>query len=264
MAPSKPMSLNKVPHIVLSFWVIKILATTLGEIGGDAVSMTFGLGYAASAALFIVLFVVAVLVQIRVRRFHPALYWLVILSTTTAGTTLSDFLDRTAHLGYIGGSALLIAILLAVLIMWRLALGKISFAHVVDPKAEAFYWAAILASNTLGTALGDFTADDAGLGFLGGAALFTSALALILAAYLFTKVSRTLLFWLAFVLTRPFGATVGDALTKPHNQGGMALGTLPASLILALSVIGLIVFFNRRSKTNDIGGSDAPLDSVSI
>jgi len=264
MAPSKRMNLNKVPHVVLSFWVIKILATTLGETGGDAVSMTLGLGYAASTALFIALFAVAVLVQIRVRQFHPALYWLVILSTTTAGTTLSDFLDRTAHLGYIGGSALLIAILLTVLIVWRLALGKISFDHVVTPKAEAFYWAAILASNTLGTALGDFTADDAGLGFLGGAALFTGVLALILAAYLFTKVSRTLLFWLAFVLTRPLGATVGDALTKSHSEGGLALGTVPASLILALSVIALIMFAARRAKPAEKSDSDALLDTVGI
>ena len=234
------------PAVTLAFWIIKIFATTLGETGGDAVSMTLGLGYLASTAIFFGIFLVTLFGQIATKRYNPIFYWLVILSTTTAGTTMSDFLDRTAHLGYIGGSLVLIAILIGILAAWRLTLGSISFDHIVDPKVEAFYWTTILFSNTLGTALGDFLSDDAGLGYLGGAALIGAALALIIAAWAFTKVSRTLLFWLAFVLTRPLGATLGDTLTKTHDKGGLDLGTFPSSLALALAMIVLVAIAARK------------------
>ena len=233
--------LNKVPQVTLAFWIIKICATTLGETGGDQLSMTMQLGYAASTGLLFGLFLLSLFGQIKARRYHPWLYWLVILTTTMAGTTLSDFLDRSADLGYIGGSLVLVAILLSVLAAWRLTLGSISFDHIVDPKVEAFYWVTILFSNTLGTALGDFTADDAGFGFEGGALLFGGLIAVVAALYFFTKISRTLLFWIAFVLTRPLGATLGDTLTKPHDHGGLALGTLPSSLGLAAIVIILVL-----------------------
>jgi uncharacterized membrane-anchored protein len=237
---------NKAPQVTLAFWAIKICATTLGETGGDALSMTLNLGYAIATGVFFAIFLAAVSGQLAARRYHPALYWAVILSTTTAGTTMSDFLDRSAHLGYLGGSLVLLAVLLAVLAAWRLTLGSIVFAHIVDRRVEAFYWATILFSNTLGTALGDFTADDTGLGYLGGAAVFGGALALIAAAYFFTRVSRTALFWMAFVLTRPLGATLGDTLTKGHDQGGLALGTLPSSLALAVVVVALVAVAARE------------------
>ena len=238
--------LNKVPQITLAFWVIKIFATTLGETGGDAVSMTLGLGYLASTAVFFALFLVVAAAQVRANRYHPALYWAVILATTTAGTTLSDFLDRSAHLGYLGGSLLLLALLGAILLAWRLALGRIVFQHVADRRVESFYWAAILVSNTLGTALGDFTADDTGLGYHGGALVFGGLIALIGAAYLFTRMPRVLLFWAAFVLTRPLGATLGDSLTKPLKDGGLALGTIPSSALLAVAVIVLVALAARK------------------
>ena len=237
---------NKVPAITLAFWVVKICATTLGETGGDALSMTLGVGYLLSTAIFFALFLVTLCAQLATRRYHPLAYWAVILTTTTAGTTLSDFLDRSAGLGYLGGSAVLIACLGLVLLAWRLSLGKISFDHVVDRRVEAFYWVTILFSNTLGTALGDFAADDAGLGFHGGALLFGGLIALIAVAYLFTRISRTFLFWSAFVLTRPLGATLGDSLTKPVSHGGLDLGTLPSSLVLAVAVVLLVGIWARR------------------
>jgi uncharacterized membrane-anchored protein len=237
---------NKVPEITLAFWAIKICATTLGETGGDLVSMTLGLGYLASTGLFLLVFLVLAAAQIRARRYHAALYWGVILATTTAGTTLSDFLDRTAHLGYLGGSLALSVSLVAVLVTWYLVRGRLVFQHVVSAQDETFYWLAILVSNTLGTALGDYTSDDAGLGFGGGAALFGSLLAIIVIAYKWTSVSRVVLFWLAFVLTRPLGAALGDLLTKPHSQGGMELGTVAASSSLAVAVIVLVLLSSRR------------------
>ena len=245
MDKSRP-ELNKVPQVTLAFWIIKICATTLGETGGDAVSMTLGLGYLASTAVFFAVFLVVAAAQVRANRYHPYLYWTVILATTTAGTTLSDFLDRTAHLGYLGGSLLLLTLLGAILAAWRLVLGRIVFQHVADRRVESFYWATILLSNTLGTALGDFTSDDTGLGYHGGALLFGGLIALIGAAYLFTKAPRVLLFWAAFVLTRPLGATLGDSLTKPLKDGGLALGTLPSSAILAIAVIGLVALAARK------------------
>jgi uncharacterized membrane-anchored protein len=246
MALTSKTTQNKVPQVTIAFWIIKICATTLGETGGDQLSMTMKLGYLASTGIFFALFLIAVGSQIRAKTYHPWLYWAAILTTTMVGTTMSDFLDRTAGLGYIGGSLVLIAILASILIAWRLTLGSVTFDHVVDPKVEAFYWATILFSNTLGTALGDFTADDAGLGFGGGSLLFGSLIALIALAYFFTRISRVLLFWAAFVLTRPLGATLGDALTKPHDHGGLALGTLPASAALALFVVILVHFAARK------------------
>ena len=241
--------LNKVPEVTLAFWIIKICATTLGETGGDAVSMTLGLGYLAATGLFFAAFLGVAAGQIAARRYHPWLYWAVILATTTAGTTLSDFLDRSAHLGYLWGSALLLTILGVILAAWRLTLGRIVFQHVADRRVESFYWAAILVSNTLGTALGDFTSDDTGLGYVGGAMLFSGLIALIVAAYVFTKAPRVLLFWAAFVLTRPLGATLGDTLTKPVAHGGLALGTLQSSAVLTLAVIALVALASRKAAT---------------
>ncbi|MEI9892162.1 MAG: hypothetical protein WDN45_18425 [Caulobacteraceae bacterium] len=238
--------LNKVPQVTLVFWIIKICATTLGETGGDALSMTLNLGYAISTAIFFGVFLVTLLAQVSAKRYNPVLYWLVILSTTTAGTTMSDYLDRTAHFGYLGGSLVLIAVLLSVLLTWRLTLGSITFDHVADPKVEAFYWVTILFSNTLGTALGDFLSDNAGLGYLGGALIVGGVLALVAAAYFFTQVSRTLLFWLAFVLTRPLGATLGDILTKSHAKGGLDLGAFPASMVLAAAMAVLVFLAARK------------------
>jgi len=237
---------NKVPQVTLWFWLIKICATTLGETGGDQLSMTMGFGYVLSTAIFFGIFLVTLAAQVSVKRYNPVLYWLVILSTTTAGTTISDYLDRTAHLGYLGGSALLIGCLIAMLAAWRRTLGKITFDHVVDWKVETFYWFTILISNTLGTALGDFVADDTGLGYTGGALVFGGAIAVIAALHFFTKLPTVLLFWAAFVLTRPLGATLGDFLTKPLAKGGLNLGTLPASLVLAVLVIGLVAWGARR------------------
>ena len=246
MTSSSRAALNKVPQVTLVFWVIKICATTLGETGGDLLSMTMKLGYLTSTVVFFVIFLAAAAAQIAARRYHAALYWLVILATTTAGTTLSDFLDRTAGLGYVGGSILLLAALGAVLVAWRLTLGQISFDHVADRRVEGFYWATILVSNTLGTALGDFTADDTRLGYQGGALVYGALLALIAAAYAFTKAPRTLLFWAAFVLTRPLGATLGDTLTKPLDHGGLNLGTLQASAALVVGVAVLVALAARR------------------
>jgi uncharacterized membrane-anchored protein len=238
--------LNKVPQVTLAFWIIKICATTLGETGGDELSMTLNVGYAMSTVILFGIFLVTLFAQIAAKRYNPILYWLVILSTTTAGTTMSDFLDRSAHLGYLGGAALLVAILVGVLVAWRLTLGSITFNHVVDPKVEAFYWVTILFSNTLGTALGDYLSDDAGLGYTGGALLICGALAVVAALYFFTKIPRTLLFWLAFVLTRPLGATLGDTLTKPISHGGLNLGTLQSSAVLALAMIVLVALLARK------------------
>ena len=208
--------------------------------------MTLGLGYLAATGVFFAIFLTVAAGQVAARHYHPWLYWAVILATTTAGTTLSDFLDRTAHLGYLWGSVLLVSVLAAVLLAWRLTLGRIVFQHVADRRVESFYWAAILVSNTLGTALGDFTSDDTGLGYVGGALLFSGLIAVIAGLYFFTRTSRVLLFWGAFVLTRPLGATLGDTLTKPVAKGGLALGTLPSSAILALAVIGLVALAARK------------------
>jgi uncharacterized membrane-anchored protein len=223
---------------------MKIAATTLGETAGDLMSMTLKVGYAASSITLVSAFVVCLVLQLAARRYHPPLYWLVILTTSTAGTTMSDYMDRTLELGYAKGTSLLVTLLLVVLATWRFATGSLSVDRVTTRKAELFYWIAILFSNTLGTALGDFLSDSSGLGFAGGAALIGGLLAIVLLVTLFTRVSRVLLFWIAFVLTRPFGATVGDVLTKPHEKGGLALGTVGSSAVLAAI---LVVFVARAT-----------------
>ena len=239
--------MSKVPAVTLAFWVIKVIATTLGETGGDAVSMTLNWGYALSSALFIAVFVVAVAAQIAARRFHPFLYWGVIIATTTAGTTMADFADRSLGIGYSGGSLILFAGLMASLGVWYWCAGSIAVDTVVSPRIEAFYWTAILFSQTLGTALGDWMADSNGLGYERGALVFGAALVLVAAAYFFTNVSRTLLFWSAFILTRPLGATVGDFLDKPVSAGGLAIGRFDASAVLVVLIVGLIVMVPQRA-----------------
>jgi uncharacterized membrane-anchored protein len=237
----------KVPAVTTGFWIIKILATTLGETGGDTVSMTWDLGYLVGSAIFLAALVVLIGIQIATKRFHPFLYWSVIVASTTAGTTMADFADRSLGIGYTGGSAVLFTILMAVLGLWYWSLGSISVETVNTPKVEAFYWTAITFSQTLGTALGDWMADTSGLGYAGGALVFASGLALLTAAYYWTDVSRVLLFWAAFILTRPLGATVGDFLDKPLDHGGLALSRPVASLVIAVIMIGCILLFPQRA-----------------
>ncbi|MDB5516526.1 MAG: putative rane-anchored protein [Tardiphaga sp.] len=239
--------MSKVPAVTLGFWIIKIIATTLGETGGDAVSMTLNWGYALSSILFIGIFVVAVAAQIAAKSFRPFLYWLVIIATTTAGTTLADFADRSLGVGYPGGSLILFALLLASLGVWYWQAGSISVDTVASPRIEVFYWTAILFSQTLGTALGDWMADSNGLGYERGALVFAAGLVVVAAAYFFTGASRTLLFWSAFILTRPLGATVGDFLDKPVANGGLAFGRFDASAILAGLIVALIVMLPQRA-----------------
>lgn len=240
---------SKVAQITFAFWVMKICATTLGETAGDMISMTFHMGYALSSLVLLSLFITSLLCQLGAKRFHPLLYWTVILATSTAGTTMSDFMDRTLHLGYLGGSLLLMTGLIAMLISWYLVEGSLQVSQVNSPRAEIFYWAAILLSNTLGTALGDFLADDSGLGFFGAASLIAGLIAAIAFFYRYTKVSRVVLFWLAFVLTRPFGATFGDLLTKPLSLGGLGFGTIGSSVFLAmLFVLTLAAAYADKPK----------------
>jgi len=238
---------SKVPAVTLSFWIIKILATTLGETGGDAVSMSMNLGYAISSLIFIVLFAAAVTAQILAKSFRPFLYWFVIVATTTAGTTMADFADRSLGIGYAGGSSILFVCLMAALGLWYWSEGSISVDTVVSPKIEAFYWAAILFSQTLGTALGDWMADTNGLGYERGALVFAAGLALVAALYFFTAVSRVGLFWAAFILTRPLGATVGDLLDKPIADGGLAISRYYSSAILAAVIIACILILPQRA-----------------
>lgn len=240
-------ALSKVPEVTLAFWIIKIAATTLGETGGDAVTMSMNLGYLTGTAIFATIFIAAVAAQISAKRFHPFLYWTVIVATTTAGTTLADYLDRSLGIGYVGGSSILFVSLMAVLALWYWSLGSISVDTVKTPKVEAFYWAAIMFSQTLGTALGDWIADTTGLGYEGGALVFLAGLAIATAAYYYTKVSRTLLFWTAFILTRPLGATVGDFLDKPVSHGGLALSRYWASAALAAFIVGFILLLPQRA-----------------
>jgi uncharacterized membrane-anchored protein len=240
--------LNKVPAVTLAFWIIKIAATTVGETGGDALSMTLNLGYLVSTYIFFGIFVVLLAGQLAAKRFHPFLYWAVIVSTTTTGTTISDYLDRTAGLGYPRASALLFAGVLASLALWRLTTGSVSVSRITTRRAEFFYWITILISNTLGTALGDFTADSMSAGFEGGALVFGALLAIIAAAYFFTKIDRTLLFWSAFVLTRPLGATLGDIVTKPVHDGGLNLDRITSSLAIAAVMVVCILLTERRSE----------------
>jgi uncharacterized membrane-anchored protein len=234
---------SKVPEVTLVFWIIKVLATTLGETGGDAVSMSMNLGYAVSSFIFIGIFVVAVIAQIAAKKFHPFLYWLVVIATTTAGTTMADFANRSLGIGYPGGASLLFMLLLASMAVWYWSEGSISVNTVSTPKIETFYWVAILFSQTLGTALGDWMADTNGLGYEGGALVFAAGLALIAAAYFYTSRSRTLLFWAAFILTRP----LGDLLDKPLNNGGFAFSRFYASAILAAVIIGCVALLPQRA-----------------
>jgi uncharacterized membrane-anchored protein len=241
------IGLSKVPEITLAFWVIKVAATTLGETGGDSLSMTLQLGYGLSTVIFFALFIVTVAAQIASKSFHAFLYWAVIVATTTAGTTMADYADRSLGIGYVGGSILLFALLMITLGAWKISMGAVSFNHIVSPKVEIFYWLTILFSNTLGTALGDFFADDSGLGYEGAAVIFAGALALVAVAYFRTKISQTLLFWSAFILTRPLGAAVGDFLTKPLANGGINLGRISSSLVIAIFIVACALFTSQRA-----------------
>lgn len=240
--------LSKVPQVTLMFWVIKILATTVGETGGDAVTMTLKLGYAVGSLIFLGFFAVTLAAQVASKRYHPFLYWAVVVATTTVGTTMSDYLDRTLGLGYVKSSIILFCGVLVVLFVWHRATGRVEFENITTRKNEVFYWVTILVSNTLGTALGDFTATDTGLGFERGALVFAGMIALVAAAHFFTNISASVLFWAAYVLTRPLGATLGDTLTKPHADGGLELSRITSSLtIAALMVVGVILTY-RSSK----------------
>jgi uncharacterized membrane-anchored protein len=240
--------LSKVPQVTFGFWVIKICATTLGETGGDALSMTLNLGYAISTAIFVGVFLVTVAAQVQATAYRPFMYWAVIVATTTAGTTMSDYLTRTAGLGYSKSSLLLFASVLVVLALWHLAVGTVSVNRITSRKAESYYWTTILFSQTLGTALGDCLADTSGLGYAGSACVFAGALALLAAAYWRTGISHTALFWMAFILTRPLGATLGDMLTKPIVHGGLNLSRIASSLIIATFMFVGILATSRQSE----------------
>jgi uncharacterized membrane-anchored protein len=237
---------SKAPEVVFGFWVIKIAATTLGEVGGDAFSMSLNFGYAVSTAIFFAFFAASVVAQMRARAFHAFLYWTVIVATTLTGTTMADFADRSLGIGYLGGSLILLALVMAALTVWRLTLGSVSVDCITDWRVEGFYWATILFSNTLGTALGDWVADS-GPGYEGGALLFAGAIAIVTLIYFFTKTSRTILFWAAFILTRPLGATLGDLLTKPVANGGLNLSRYASSGVIAGFMIVCILLFKQRA-----------------
>jgi uncharacterized membrane-anchored protein len=245
-----PESFNKVPEVTLAFWIIKIAATTLGETGGDTVTMTLNWGYLAGTALFLAALVILVALQIMAKKFHPFLYWATIIASTTFGTTMADFADRSLGIGYTGGSSILLVCLLTTLGLWYWSLGSISVDTVNAPKVEMFYWAAITFSQTLGTALGDWMADSTGLGYGGGSLVFGAALAIVAAAYFWTNISRVTLFWMAFILTRPLGATVGDFLDKPTNAGGLALSRPLASAVLAIFILGCLLVLPQRAGSH--------------
>jgi len=238
---------SKVPAVTLGFWIIKILATTLGETGGDTVSMTMDLGYLVGSAIFLALLLILAAWQISAKRFHPMLYWATIIASTTAGTTMADFATRSLGIGYSGGSALLLVCVLLSLGLWHRVMGEIAVDHLHSPRAETFYWVTITFSQTLGTALGDWAADTGGLGYGGGALLFAAGLAVLAALYFWTEVSRVLLFWAAFILTRPLGATVGDLLDKPIDHGGFALSRPLASAVLGAAILALILLLPQRA-----------------
>jgi uncharacterized membrane-anchored protein len=244
---ASPITASKVPEVTLAFWIIKVLATTLGETGGDAVTMSMNLGYLIGTAIFAAVFLAAVSAQVSARRYHPFLYWAVIVATTTAGTTLADFVDRSLGIGYLGGSSLLAALLMLSLVAWHWTLGSVSVDTITSPKAELFYWVTIMFSQTLGTALGDWMADSTGLGYRGGALVFAAGLAIVAGAYYWTAISRTALFWAAFVLTRPLGATVGDFLDKPLDHGGLALSRYAASAALAVAIVACVALLPARA-----------------
>ncbi len=243
-----PKYLSKLPEITLYFWIVKICATTLGETAGDLLSMTLHIGYAVASLALVTALIIALVMQLLAKTYHAPLYWTVILLTSTAGTTMSDYIDRTLGLGYTTGSLILFSCLIFTIALWRYMEGNVSINHVRTRRAELFYWTAILFSNTLGTALGDFLADSSGLGFGGGAALIAGLIGIIIAAYYATNISRVFLFWVAFVLTRPFGATFGDLLTKSHEKGGLDFGTVGSSLILACLLVVFIVLMERHNR----------------
>ena len=241
-------ALVKVPEVTLLFWIIKVAATTLGETAGDSLSMSLNLGYIVSTAIFAVIFAAAVATQIKAKRFNKWLYWLTIVATTTLGTTIADFVDRSLGIGYAGGSAILFVLLMLCLFVWRKTMGSISVDSIASPKAEMFYWTTIMFSQTLGTALGDWVADTKGMGYTTSAIIFSSLLALIAMAHFWTKISKTILFWAAFILTRPLGAVLGDFLDKPIDHGGLALSRFGASAaLLVFMVVCLLVFKQRAS-----------------
>ncbi len=246
MSKNQQEILSKVPEVTLIFWLIKILATTLGETGGDAVSMSMHLGYLVGTGIFAAIFIVAVIAQVSAKKFHPILYWTTIIATTTVGTTLADFTDRSLGIGYAGGTTILFVLLMASLYLWYRTLGSVDVDTVSSPKSEMFYWVTIMFSQTLGTALGDWTADTAGIGYVGGAIVFGALLALVAAAYYRTNISRTMLFWAAFILTRPLGAVVGDFLDKPVNQGGLNLSRYSASAAIFVLIVFCIFIFSHK------------------
>ncbi|HZR89155.1 MAG TPA: hypothetical protein VFB02_20290 [Bradyrhizobium sp.] len=248
---------SKVPAITLSFWIIKIAATTLGETGGDTVTMTLDWGYLAGSLLFLAALVMLVAAQIAAKKFHPLLYWATIVASTTFGTTMADFADRSLGIGYTGGASLLALLLAVTLLLWRWSQGSVDVNTVTTPKAEAFYWAAITFSQTLGTALGDWIADTGGLGYEGGAVVFAAGLVVVVLLYYFTDLSRVLLFWAAFILTRPLGATVGDFLDKPVSDGGLALSRpLASAAIAAFIIICVLVLPQRAGRHPGAGGAE--------
>lgn len=249
---------SKVPEVALVFWIMKIAATTLGETAGDTATMTLGWGYLAGTTVFLTLLVALVIVHIRWDRFNPYLYWATIVASTTAGTTMADFADRSLGIGYAGGVLLLFACVIAVLAAWYWSVGSIAVTKVNTPRAEAFYWLAITFSQTLGTALGDWMSDDAGFGYGGGVLVFAAALALLALAYYRTKISRVLLFWTAFILTRPLGATVGDFLDKPRNEGGLALSRPIASAVIATFIIACLLVLPQRAGQHPGRSETAP------
>jgi len=247
---NKDEIISKVPEITLVFWITKILCTTVGETGGDAVSMSMNLGYLLSTGIFAAIFVAMVVVQTSAKKFHPIIYWATIVATTTVGTTLADFADRSLGIGYPGGVAILLTLLLASLFVWYRTLGTVAVDSVVSPAAEAFYWTTIMFSQTLGTALGDWFADSLDLGYIGATLVFGAALAAIAAAYFWTRISHVLLFWAAFILTRPLGAVVGDLLDKPHAEGGLALSRYSATATLLVLIVVCIFAFPHRAAVH--------------
>jgi len=257
MHGSRSDAFSKVPELSLAFWVIKILATTLGETGGDALSMQLNLGYLVSTLIFLGFFVVTVTAQVAGRRFHPLFYWACVVATTTVGTTASDYFDRSLGLGYIKSSAILLAAVVAVLGIWRRTTGTIAADRITSRSNEVFYWITILVSNTLGTALGDFTADDLGLGFQGGALLFASLIAAVAALHFFTRAPKAILFWAAYVLTRPLGATLGDTLTKPLAKGGLDLSRINSSLVIVAVMVVAVWMTERRQVRAQAAGRGA-------
>ncbi len=240
------ISWSKVPRVILAFWIVKILATTVGETGGDALSMTLQLGYAVSTLIFLGFFGVTLFAQVASRRYHPLFYWAVVVATTTVGTTTSDYLDRTIGLGYVKSSIMLFCAVIVVLVLWRLVTGRIEYEHIASRQNEIFYWLTILVSNTLGTALGDFMATTTGLGFERSALVFAGLIGLVAAAHLLTNIPDSLLFWAAYVLTRPLGATLGDTLTKSHTEGGLGLSRIASSLVIALAMVVVIALTSLR------------------